>query len=171
KYEKHAPFPVASRLAFTVLRRSKARAGSSFRNVIKTAVLTVSDPGDLRRERNGATSRKPRLRWRSCQRPIVAFQKPSTVHGVPKATHTRSATVSGVHPPAERIAPAQKSNNIQVATFNTRKVNRRALSVAIACKPAGVVRLGPSATSPGTSSDTASRSTSTVMTGSVLRNE
>ena len=54
--------------------------------------------------------------------------------------------MSGVHPPAERIAPAQKSNNIQVATFNTRKVNRRALSVAIACKPAGVVRLGPSAT-------------------------
>jgi hypothetical protein len=39
KYVKRSPKPVASRLASTASSRAKARAGSSLRSVISTAVL------------------------------------------------------------------------------------------------------------------------------------
>ena len=86
-----------------------ARPGSSLRKVMNTAVLMRSGTGSLPAAAKGATSAMgSRLKCRS-HRPISAFQKPSTVQGVPTAKHRNRIRSVRVQPPVPRITPAAHS--------------------------------------------------------------
>ena len=83
-----------------------ARSGSSLRTVMKMAVLTRSGTGWSPAAAKGATSATASLRKCRSHRPMRAFQKPSTVHGVPAAKQMNRITSTRVQPPAPRTCAA-----------------------------------------------------------------
>ena len=132
-------------LSLTILKRRMARAGSSLRNVMKTAVLMAIGVGTSPAAAYGATAPIGSVWKCSNHRPITEFQNPTTVHGVPKAKQTNMIMSITVHPPAERTCAATPSIATHVTTLSTASVIRRRASSLFACSPVGTVRLAASA--------------------------
>src|SRR5215213_7398763 len=91
-------------LAFTVRRRKNARAGSSLRKVIRTAVRSRIGSAEWTAPAKGATAATPSARPCSSHNPIAAFQKPRTVQGVATRKQAKRTRSTIVQPPAPTTA-------------------------------------------------------------------
>ena len=97
-------------LAFTVSSRAKARAGSSFRTVMRMAVLLT-----MGLCRSPSLAKAATLSMasscRSSQSPRRAFHTPSTLQGAAMAKQAKMSTSTTLHPPAPRIWASQASSS------------------------------------------------------------